>query len=123
MLKDALQGLFLSNVWHERHPDSLAYSCYTPATSIFSRLDYCFLTPELISHVIDVTYLTQYLSDRFPLLMPVGSKPGHPRIPLWRLRAEALKDPPYVQTLRAALTNYFAENGDREAPGPTTGRR
>ena len=108
----------LHDIWRGAHPLDREFSYYAPGYLVHTRLDYIFCTDGLIPQVLNSEYLGRTLSDHSPLKVTMQWGMIFPPIPLWRLRSEALQDPPFRAAIREQLEQYFELNGE-----PTEFRR
>lgn len=104
-----LETLGLVDIWRRHHPTRRAYSYFSGAHRVFSRLDYLFAPAGEIGYVEEVEYLTRGISDHSPLYLKVGkSKSGGKAC--WKLNAWALKDQQIAKELRVEMDLYFKDN-------------
>lgn len=74
----------LTDTWRCKHPDTLAYSCFSTSHSTMSRIDLILMSDILIPLLTDSGYHTRSLSDHAPCWATLQLAPSiGPRT--WRL--------------------------------------
>ena len=101
----------LQDVWRAAHRLDREFSHYAPGYSVHTRLDYLFCTVDRIPHMLNSEYLGRTLSDHSPLKITMQWGRVRPPIPMWRLRPEALNEPPFKVAIGEQVVNYFELNG------------
>lgn len=74
MLAELANTLGLQDIWCRHHPMDRAYSYFSGAHRVFSRLDNFFTPASELSTVTDIDYLARGLSDHSPLWLMVGHR-------------------------------------------------
>ncbi|KAJ1216386.1 hypothetical protein NDU88_003988 [Pleurodeles waltl] len=103
--REVMQGPGLQDVWKERNPEC-TYLCFTPASGMHSRLDYCLISGNLVHDVVTISFLALYLSDHSSLLFFYKTSRRASRA----ANVEAWVDLVFAHTVSEVLENYFEEN-------------
>lgn len=96
-LKQYMQDFNLIDIWRNRHPDTLTYSCYSSTYKTFSRIDYFLLSTDLISKVRKCWYDSILISDHAAVSFTLNFPNFLCRSPRWRLHITWLRDPTFLE--------------------------
>lgn len=99
----------LTDTWRHKHPQQIRFSCFTPSRSAMSRLDYIFLTPSLLPHLVDVGFDTRVLSDHSPYWIKLRL-PNPPAARVWRLNPFWLNVLTDLDSVQLELDHFFRRN-------------
>uniref|UniRef100_A0A8C5WKN8 Endonuclease/exonuclease/phosphatase domain-containing protein n=1 Tax=Leptobrachium leishanense TaxID=445787 RepID=A0A8C5WKN8_9ANUR len=100
----------LFDIWRILHPDDCDYSFYSGAHKTYSRIDYFFVTADLLNLVSDCKLGSMSWSDHAPITLQLpDSRAPTGRSP-WRLNESLMSRPEVVEDVQRTLENYFKEN-------------
>lgn len=105
-----IKELNLRDIWRERKPDTVEYSCYSATHQCYSRIDYFLVSANLIHKLQDCVYDSIVISDHAPislLYMDAGLIGSPPR---WRFQPKWLQDPKFLEFLEKQITLFFEIN-------------
>lgn len=96
--------LGLGDVWRDRYPDKICYSCYSATPRALSRIDLCLCNPLAMPNVTLIEYVPRSISDH-SLLRTLISVPGVLEERLWKVNSFWLQLFPADDPLpRASIT-------------------
>jgi len=107
VLKQYMQDFNLIDIWRNRHPDSLTYSCYSSTYKTFSLIDYFLLSTDLISKVSKCWYDSILISDHAAVSFSLNFPNFVCR---WRLHITWMRDPEFLDFIGKQIDYYFEIN-------------
>ncbi len=105
-----MQDFNLIDIWRNRHPDSLTYSCYSSTYKTFSRIDYFLLSTDLISKVSKCWYDSILISDHAAVSFSLNFSNFVCRSRRWRLHITWMRDPEFLDFIGTQIDYYFEIN-------------
>ncbi len=109
-IQQFLKELNLRDIWRDRNPTVLKYSCFSKTHSSYSRLDYFLVSATLICKVKDCNYDSILISDHATCSLTYAD-PGLLRDPpKWRFQQKWLQDPELITFLGKQIDEYFTFN-------------
>lgn len=66
-LHNFMQDLDLCDPWRRKYPNKSEFSCFSPSTKSYSRIDFFLVSNGLFSQIYDVTYESIVISDHGPV--------------------------------------------------------
>lgn len=84
LMRKAQIELGLLDVWRCLHPQEKAFTYYSDAHKVYSRLDYFFMFKDEISNVIKCEILPITIADHAPVIMELNLKREQGET-VWRL--------------------------------------
>lgn len=101
----------LSELWRWKHPAIRKYSYLPHVFHFSSRLDMAFANPDLLSWVLDATYLAGGISDHTPLQVTL-SLPSTVGTRFWRLQPGWVVEPTVKQMITTQFSTFWPANID-----------
>ena len=106
------KDLNLRDIWRDRNPDVVMYSCYSSTYKTYSRIDFFMVSLSLADKVRNCGYDSILISDHAPNSL-VYVDPGRLRDPpKWRFEQRWLQNPELVTYMGEQIDLYFATNTD-----------
>lgn len=96
--------------WRFRYPDKKQFSFYSQVHKSFSRIDYFFISNDLLPTVSHTEYSTIVISDHAPLLLDLSFRFLQKTRPPWRLNCTLLNDNAFNCMISAAIDNFLINN-------------
>ena len=113
ILLQSCKELNLVEVWRERHPDKVEYSCYSSTHGTHSRIDYFLVSFGLLSKIKECWYDSIVISDHaaVSLNLHINTFIHNPK--RWRFPVELLQDAKFIKFAEERINNYFEISRDQ----------
>lgn len=99
------------DIWRLMHPTEREYTFFSPPHNTFSRIDYFFASPALISTISTPDIHDARISDHSPIAVHITqAKPSSPS-PTWRFPSYLADSEDFRHTLYEAWEEYISTNG------------
>ena len=114
-LNETLNTLELTDVWRTHHPTEKGFTWSRLHPFIARRLDYCFLSENILPLCTTCEHLINTSSDHKAVSIELGDTtfkrgPGY-----WRFNNSYLKNTTFVEKLNEILEDFLAENRDLDS--------
>lgn len=100
----------LFDVWRCHHPSDREYTHHSVVHNSYSRIDLFLSDKFLLQRAADTEITPITWSDHAPICMTLSLSKTVPSQKPWRVRADILKSPKNVESLRDSLTEFFQNN-------------
>ena len=109
-LKSICDSLCLVDAWRLLNPTGRDYTFYSPPHSMFSRIDYFFLSKSLVPSMLTCSIGNLLISDHAPVSLVLASAVSVERTPRWRFNSSLLQDHTFKDRLKGHIDMYIAVN-------------
>lgn len=110
-LSKLTSSIHLFDTWRHKFPHTPAYSCFSSTHNSMSRIDYIFISQQLLPKLLQVSFGPRLLSDHSPYTMTISVPPKRPMRTL-RLNPFWLTLSPEDESLATEWTHFFQNNVD-----------
>lgn len=113
LLRKAETDIGLTDVWRCLHPCDKAFTYYSDAHKVFSRLDYFFMYKNDIGRVSKCEILPITITDHAPVVMEMNMNVDKGET-LWRLNNSLLGNPHLKDKIARKIKSFFELNDNGE---------
>ena len=113
LMRKAQIELGLVDVWRCLHPQEKAFTFFSGAHDVYSRLDYFFIFKNDISKVIKCEILPIAITDHAPVIMELNLKREQGETS-WRLNNSLLEDQRFKAKIEQSVKSYLEINDNEE---------
>ena len=112
-LNGILDHMDLTDVWRTLHPEERRFTFHSGTTNrAMSQLDYFFVSPDMLTSVLDSIIGIAYRSDHSPTYLQFSLQDNQPGRGLWRLPNFVLSDPQYCALITHTIQELVYLNQD-----------
>ena len=115
VLNRIIEEMDFTDVWWTLHPSECRFTCHTRARNmakVFARLDYTFVSPDMLTHVLDSSIGVAYHSDHSPLFLQFSLQENDSGKGIWRVPTYILGDPAYRELINQTIREIEGHNPD-----------
>lgn len=110
LLNSLIKDLNLIDLWRVQNNDTRNYTFFSNRHKTFSRIDYIFVSPSLVSNDSSISIEPILLSDHSALLCYIDLPNSKTRAPRWRMNTSLLSNPSFLSSLRLELKDFLDMN-------------
>lgn len=108
-----MKELGIVDTWRELNPTGREYTHYSAAHNVYSRIDYFFMFKNDLFRAVKCEIGVSTLSDHNPVYLSLHLN-NNPRITLWSLNTNILKDNVIKEKLKSEIRLYLELNDNGE---------
>lgn len=116
MVQEYLESKDLVDIWRVKNPDKRVFSWRKPNSRqlVMSRLDYFFLSQDLVLRTQSVDIKTRYSSDHCRIVLTLDLSPFTRGKGFWKFNNLHLKDPNFLQAMNNIILQELWNVKNRE---------
>ena len=107
-----IKELNLTDIWRERNPTLLAYSCFSKTFGTYSRLDFYLISATLVYRIKDCTYDSILISDHATNNLVYADSGLRRDPPKWKFQQKWINDAELMAFLEEQIDLFFTVNTD-----------